>query len=180
MGFNPHPKIAFSLPLSVGTASKCEFMDFMFTQPYDGNNIVAELNKSFPQDLRAIEAYKPKTIFHDIGWARYEIRIETSACSEENAKVIKDAFAGDVIVMKKTKSGVKELNISPLCDIESCDYIDGAIVIKTLLCSSENNFVNPKYVIEHITKTIPNILDDGDYYVCREEVFMDDKVTKFR
>ena len=27
-GFNPHPQISIALPLSVGTASLCELMDF--------------------------------------------------------------------------------------------------------------------------------------------------------
>ena len=31
-GFNPHPLISILLPLSVGTASRCELMDFRLRQ----------------------------------------------------------------------------------------------------------------------------------------------------
>ena len=34
-GFNPHPQISIALPLSVGTASECEIMDFRLREDVD-------------------------------------------------------------------------------------------------------------------------------------------------
>lgn len=180
MGFNPHPKMVFSLPLSVGTASLCEFMDFMLTERVPYGDIVARLNASFPAELRAIEAYEPSTRFCDIGWATYEIRIETPAASPELAEKIRALFDGEIIVSKTTKIGTFDLDIAPLCDILSCACDGGEIVIGVRLSCDEKSFVNPKHVIEHILKSYPTILDGGDYTVCRTNVFLPDKETEFR
>ena len=180
LGFNPHPKMVFSLPLSVGTASKCEFMDFMLTEKLPYDDVVSRLNAAFPAELRAIEAYEPKTRFCDAGWAKYEIRIAAPRASAELADRIRGLFSGEVVVEKTTKTGTKEIDISPLCDILSCVYENGDIVVTSLLSCGENSFVNPKYIIEHITKSIPDILEGGDYTVCRTGVYMPDKITEFR
>ena len=86
-GFNPHPKTVFSVPLSVGTASLCEFMDFRITDEVSGKVICDTLNSVFPEGLRAIEAYEPKTKFCEIGWADYEIRIEIADAASKTGAV---------------------------------------------------------------------------------------------
>ena len=92
LGFNPHPKMVFSLPLSVGTASLCEFMDFMLTEKLPYNEIVSRLNAAFPAELRAIEAYEPTTRFCDAGFAEYEIRLETPTATDDITGKIKALF----------------------------------------------------------------------------------------
>ena len=180
LGFNPHPKMVFSLPLSVGTASNCEFMDFMLTErvPYD--EIVARLNASFPTELRAIEAYEPTTKFCEIGWATYEIRLITPEASDKLAQDILALFSGEIKISKTTKTGTHELDIAPLCDILSCKFDGGDIVVVARLCCGEKTFVNPKHIIEHILASYPTLTDGGDYTVCRLNVYMPDKETEFR
>jgi radical SAM-linked protein len=112
MGFNPHPKMVFSLPLSVGTASLCEFMDFMLTERVPCGEIVERLNAAFPAELRAIEAYEPTTKFCDVGWATYEIRIETPGASDKLAKDIRALFGGEIVISKTTKIGTFDLDIA--------------------------------------------------------------------
>lgn len=179
MGFNPHPKLVFSVPLSVGTASKCEFMDFMLTESVLGDEIVKKLNDAFPADLRAKRAYTPESRFCDIGWARYSICLITNNADENTCEKIKDLFEGQVIVSKTTKTGTKEIDISSLCDIESIIKCDAGIEISVLLSCGENTFVNPKHIIDKIEEKMPELLSGGDYTVCREAVFLSDKTTPF-
>lgn len=180
LGFNPHPKMVFSLPLSVGTASLCEFMDFYLTEKVDFGEICERLNKAFPADLRAIEAYSPSSRFCDIGWADYRIDLITPIASEELAVKIKALFEGDIIVSKTTKTGTREINIAPLSSLLSCEYKNGEIEIVSRLSCGENSFVNPKHIIEHISANIPSVLDGGDYTVCRENVWFADGLTEFK
>ena len=49
-----------------------------------------------------------------------------------------------------------------------------------LIHRGENSFINPKHIIEHISANIPNVLDGGDYTVCRENVWFADKITEFK
>lgn len=180
MGFNPHPKMVFSLPLSVGTASLCEFMDFYLTEKVDLDEVVSRLNASFPSDLRAIEAYEPTTRFCDIGFAEYEIRFITKLCAVDAAERIPSLFEGDIIVEKTGKAGTKQVNISPLTKIISSRADGDDVVVNVKLSCGENSFVNPKYIIDHIQANIQGILDGGDYMVCRTHVFGADGTTEFR
>ena len=180
LGFNPHPKMVFSLPLSVGTASKCEFMDFMLTEKLPYDEVVSRLNAAFPAELRAIEAYEPTTRFCDIKNAEYLITIGSPRVSPDVAREIPKLFEGEVLITKTTKAGTKEIDISPLCSIVSSEYKDGEIDVCAVLSCGENSFVNPKYVIEHIVSKYPDLLDGGDYSVCREKVFADGGETEFR
>ena len=65
-GFNPHPLISFALPLSVGTASLCEIMDFRLSEYMELSEIPFRLNKSLPEVIEITEVYeaarKPKEI----------------------------------------------------------------------------------------------------------------------
>lgn len=180
MGFNPHPKMVFSLPLSVGTASLCEFMDFYLTEKMDLNEVVSRLNSAFPSDMRAIEAYEPTTRFCDIGFAEYEIRFITNLDAKDAALRIPSLFEGDIMVEKTGKAGTRQINIAPLTKIVSSQADGGDVVLNVLLSCKENSFVNPKYIIDHIEANIPGILDGGDYMVCRTNVFFDEGKTEFR
>ena len=178
-GFNPHPKTVFSVPLSVGTASLCEFMDFKITEEVSGEVICATLNSVFPDGLRALEAYEPTSKFHDIGWADYEIRMEV-AQAETHVEAVKNALAEPIVIEKTTKIGTRTLDVSDFVKILSVSEEEGLLVLRVKLCCDDMNFVNPKYVIDFISRKvgIPGELDD--YSVCRTAVYREDGTTPFR
>ena len=43
-GFNPHPQISIALPLSVGTGSLCEIMDFRLTSDTELETLPERMN----------------------------------------------------------------------------------------------------------------------------------------
>ena len=178
-GFNPHPKTVFSVPLSVGTASLCEFMDFKITEEVSGEVICATLNSVFPDGLRALEAYEPTSKFHDIGWADYEIRMEIA---DAGARIedVKAALTEPIVIEKTTKIGTRTLDVSDFVKPLSVSEEEGLLVLRVKLCCDDMNFVNPKYVIDFLTRKtgIPGELDD--YSVCRTAVYREDGVTPFQ
>lgn len=177
-GFNPHPKTVFSVPLSVGTASLCEFMDFRITEEVPGKVICDTLNSVFPEGLRAIEAYEPKTKFHDIGWADYEIRMEITNAADK-AATVETVLKEPIIIEKTTKIGTRTVDVSEYVKLLSVTEENSELVLRVRLCCDDANFVNPKYVIEFIAgKTgIPGEKDD--YSVCRTAVYLPDAKTPF-
>lgn len=179
LGFNPHPKFNFSLPLSVGTSSECEFMDIMLTEKLDGSKVTEMLNAAFPPDLRVTDAYYPTTKFSQIGWAEYELDIISPYASDELAGRILDALDGDINIVKKSKSGMKPMNIAPYVRNASCTFADGKLIFRVLLSCGENTFVNPKYLIDHLEEALPTEFADADYTTCRTQVYYDDGVTVF-
>lgn len=178
MGYNPHPKTVFSLPLSVGTASLCEFMDFSIVEPVSGEVICETLNSVFPDGLRAIEAYTPESKFHDIGWADYEIRMEIAGV-ESAVEKVKTALSGEITIEKTTKIGTRTIEISPFVKV-LCVKEDGELVLTLRLCSDDTNFINPKYIIDFITQKTDILTEKDDYTICRTAVYLADGETPFR
>jgi radical SAM-linked protein len=178
-GFNPHPKTVFSVPLSVGTASLCEFMDFKITEDVSGEVICETLNSVFPDGLRAIEAYEPTSKFHDIGWADYEIRMEI-ASAETYVEVVKNTLSEPIVIEKTTKIGTRTLDVSEYVKILSVTEENGELVLRVKLCCDDTNFVNPKYVIEFLAGKLSIPGERDDYSVCRTAVYLADGVTPFK
>ena len=178
-GFNPHPKTVFSVPLSVGTASLCEFMDFKITEEVSGDVICSTLNSVFPDGLRAIEAYEPTSKFHDIGWADYEIRMEI-ANADAYVESVKATLNEPIVIEKTTKIGTRTLDVSAYVKILSVTEENGELVLRTKLCCDDTNFVNPKYVIEFLAGKLGIPGERDDYSVCRTAVYLEDGETPFR
>ncbi len=178
-GFNPHPKTVFSVPLSVGTASLCEFMDFKITEEVSGEVICDTLNSVFPDGLRALEAYEPTTKFHDIGWADYEIRMEI-ANADTHVEEVSKALQAPIVIEKTTKIGTRTLDVTKFVKILSVTEEEGCLVLRVKLCCDDMNFVNPKYVIDFLAEKTGIPGEKDDYSVCRTAVYREDGTTPFR
>ena len=114
-GFNPHIKLVFSTPLSVGTQSECEFLDIRLDRELTNEKIKELLNAEMTDELYIKEAYIPKTKFSDIAFCEYEYEIYCENACDDLAKSIGELFkASPLNMIKKTKSGEKEIDIIPL------------------------------------------------------------------
>ena len=69
-GFNPHAQIAIALPLSVGTESLCELMDFRLEGEPDIAVLPAALTAKMPEGLEALEVYEPAHKVSEIKWLK--------------------------------------------------------------------------------------------------------------
>ena len=67
-GFNPHPQISIALPLSVGTGSLCEIMDFRLTSDTELETLPERMNAVMPEGIRIIEAYEPQRKASELKW----------------------------------------------------------------------------------------------------------------
>ena len=64
-GFNPHAKMVFAMPLSIGAQSVCEYLDIKIDKEISTDEILARLNAEVTDDMKFSEAYLPKTKFSD-------------------------------------------------------------------------------------------------------------------
>ena len=119
-GFNPHPLISILLPLSVGTASLCELMDFRLRETSDSRvtpellrELPARLTAALPEGIRVLEAYPTERKSAQLKWLDVEGRLEYDRGAPETA-ALADFFAQDEIVIeKKTKRGLGMADIRP-------------------------------------------------------------------
>ena len=160
-GFNPHPKMTFALPLSIGAESVCELLDFKLDAEVSYEEIKERMNCALPPEMRVLEAYEPMAKFSDIHYAEYEI-----GTSEFFSVDVLEQDA--IVVMKRTKSGTKESDIKPL--IYSWERISEGI--RCVLCADSARFLNPEY--------LASLLGLNDYTILRKRVLISDGVTEFR
>ena len=107
-GFNPHLYIQFMLPLSLGQEGLREAADFRLTEDISPEEVTERLNASLPLDLRITETSVPVMKNTDIVEAEYEIEAELS-----REKFAEFAQSEKILVEKKTKKGVSEIDLKP-------------------------------------------------------------------
>ncbi len=160
-GFNPHPKMVFALPLSIGAESICELLDFKICEDISYDGIKERLNAALPPEMRVLEAYMPESKLTDIKYAEYEIKVEGDF---DTAPLGADS----IVIMKRTKSGEKECDIKPL--IKSWERTEGGI--KCVLSASPEQYLNPEYIV--------SLLKLCDISIIRTRTLLEDGVTEFK
>lgn len=175
-GFNPKPKMVFAAPLSIGTESLCEFLDVRLSERMDESAALAALNSNMTDEMQAFEAYYPEDPFTNLAWLSYTVNIRTAGASEELCERINEALSAEVVeIEKKTKSGVKPVNIRPL--IKSADaFFDGEqIRIVCLLSADPSAFLNPEYMVKYLRDAVGILSDpcltNESYSILREEAY---------
>lgn len=112
-GFNPHPKMAVLLPLSVGTESACEYIDVEFEKGVSMLDCAKKLKGALPIGMEIPQigelnetSLKPK----EIRYASYEITTDAPLTD-----AMLDAFLNlDTIeTVKKTKRSEGVVDIKP-------------------------------------------------------------------
>ena len=180
-GFNPKPKMVFAAPLSIGTESKCEFMDLRLTERVPEDEVVAMLNKNLTDEMQVLEAYYPETKLTDLKWFSYTISIFTNGANKALAEKCEQLLNSDKIeIEKKTKPGepVKTTDIAPLIRCANAVYKDGEIIIHACLSADQSCFLNPEYLIKALKKycgvlSSPNITEEY-YGIIRTAAFNQD------
>ena len=112
-GFNPHAKIVFSSPLSVGAQSICEMVDIRIDRDMPCETIKELLNREVTEELRVLDVYAPSRKFSDLAWANYEITIHEKGMAEKIGRIQEIVASSQILTVKKTKSGEKEVDIAP-------------------------------------------------------------------
>ena len=184
-GFNPIPKLVFSTPLSVGCASECEYLDIKIEREMSFSEMKANLQNSLPKDIKVIDVYEPSSKFNDILFSSYEIRIKDPSLTVESAAVVLDKFSdSSLTVIKRTKSGEREVNILPYINSFECTGGDCELRILTTLSASSADYLNPEYIVNvvyDLLKLKKDVYNDcSGYTLVRLSLFLDDGKTQFR
>lgn len=147
-GFNPKPKMVFSSSMSIGLQSECEFLDVKITHDVDFESVTDSLNATSTDELVFISAYYPTVKFTEIRWASYHISIECENQSQNLSSLCREVLSSSPLVVSKyTKSGEKDVDISPsVFDVEAVDS-DGKVEIDLMIYSENGSFLNPEYLI---------------------------------
>ncbi len=183
-GFNPHPKMVFSTPLSIGIQSLCEFADTKMTAPVTPREVITKLNACMPENLRLFYAAPPVRKMTDIGYASYEMHIRHENASQALADEMNALYKNPLILTKRSKSGDKDTDITPF--IRTADTVfdaeTGELHLSCTLCADNANFLNPEYLIRAAENKLCLTFDDARhnaYDIVRTEILCTDGETVF-
>ena len=118
-GFNPHPVMGFASALAVGYTSDAEWMDVELDSPVVPEEFVSRMNAVLPDGLRVLRAMeiteKLPTLTALLQRAEYEVLLylQTTEDLQKIAEGIEPFLSGPIVVTKRTKGGMKQVDIRP-------------------------------------------------------------------
>ena len=185
-GFNPHMKIVFSVPLSIGMQSECEMLDIRVEREISCDEIKDLLNHEVTDEMRILDVYVPSKKFSDYVWSEYQMEVGGDDISEHTAeKMNRLLTATELMAKKTTKSGEKEFNMIPLirCFEARYDDVSKSVKIHTVLNVSTENYLNPAMLLDKLLDACQIDKNNQDrlwYTIMRTEAFLEDGITVFR
>lgn len=135
-GFNPHPLLSFATALSVGYTSECEYFDVFLDEKIDADEFRSRVNAVLPEGVavtKAVDAGEMKasltTLMRSADYfARLDFDREVTSDELENA--LASLLTGEIIVEKKTKGGMKDVDIRPLLiSVNLIDCSEGSAIL---------------------------------------------------
>jgi len=153
-GFNPHPKLGFAQPLSLGYSSICELLEFTTDVPYNTDEIYKMLAEMMPEGLNILwckefdDSIKSLAAIAD--YAEYEVLIPYDIEAKKLEEISKGYLAQDEIQAIKRQKKDKKLvpiDIKHMIRNFEASVQNGEIKLNLLLdCESISN-CSPELVI---------------------------------
>lgn len=160
-GFNPHPQISVVLPLSVGTGSLCELMDFRLAAEADLAAMPTRLSSALPEGVTVTAAYEAERKGALIKWLRVEGTFEYDERDpKQMAEGLSVFYASDsVVIEKKTKRGMGQTDIRPAIREISFQPADKAVSV-TAVISAQEPTLNPDLLADALRQLRPELAPD--------------------
>lgn len=157
-GFNPHPYMSFSLPLSLGVESLCESVDLRITDDISNDEIKNRMNEMLPTGIRIVDVLDDFRDCSEIAFSDYVYKFQF--CDNEAAleRINAVLSSSEIMAEKKAKNGkrriVKETNLKPYIDKYSISIRNDEIVLNIRLAAGPERNLNPTLLFDTIIKLI--------------------------
>lgn len=178
-GFNPHALMSFLLPLSVGTESVCEMLDFRLSEELPPKVIPARLASCLPEGLVPVSCWEPVRKVAQLKWLRVSGRLEYD--QRDPAAVaagLTDFYRQDTIVIqKKTKHGIGESDIRPSIREIRFRAGEGQVELEAVISAQEPT-LNPDLLVSALRQLESDLAPD--FAVFRRLEVYDQEMRFFR
>ncbi len=151
VGFHPHAFLTFALPLSLFMDGRRESMDIKLEEEMEREELMARLNGALPPDIRVFDVTEPVMKPGKIAYASFVALAEPEGESPE-ALLLSQMQAllcrEEIVVEKRTKSGVKEVNIQPFFTEVELAVENGKVKMAMTLPAGSTENINPALFFE--------------------------------
>ncbi len=152
-GFNPHPYYSFALALSLGFESDCEILDFNLNEDIPFEEVKNRLNAVMPEGMRIISVAEQKLKITAIAKAEYSFSLVSDDTDTLFKQINSLISQEEILIEKKTKKGIKTVDIKPSMEIISCEKnVNSVNLIMRLPAGTQTNY-NPTLFIEALKNT---------------------------
>ena len=179
-GFNPIPRLVFASSLSVGCAGDDEILDFRITEEMSDGEIADRLRRTVPPGIEINRVYTATRKLTGIKWAENEIvwtDCENLPADAETA--IPALFDRPVILMKRSKSGERETDISPLVKRISARAEGKNLTVTAVTGAGDSSYLNPEYVRRALEREFSLAGEGASLSITRKRFFTEDGETEF-
>ena len=157
-GFNPHPYMSFSLPLSLGIESFVESMDIRIIGNITNEEIKKKMNEMLPDGIRILEVYDDFRQDKDITYSDYVFRIQFKDNETALQKINNVLNSDEIIAERKVKKGkrkiFKETNLKPFIHKFNSSIRGEDIILNLRLMAGIEKNLNPTLLFDTIIKLI--------------------------
>ena len=175
-GFNPHPYMSFSLPLSLGVESLCESVDIRLIGDISNDEIKKRMNSVLPDNLKIIDVYDTFRDNSEIMYSDYVYKFQFLDNELALSKIKSVLDSPEIMALKKGKQGrkrvFKETDIKAFIDKYNISIRDDLIVLNIRLLAGTEKNLNPSLLFDTIIRLIDmdfewksiariNLLDKG-------------------
>lgn len=173
-GFNPHPRLAFALPLPLGVLATNEPGEIYFTGPVDPEEFLEQMNRQFPAGFYLKHAFLAATEEPSLGRLveaalyRAELR-DLELCRDAFKRpvvlrVLKELLAKEELLVprrgKKQRRGFK--NVRPgIFKAHVTGSATGPLTLELFLKAGSRGGVSPFYLLEQLAKESGSALASG-------------------
>lgn len=146
-GFNPHPYIVFGLPLSLFYESDCEVMDARLDGDMSLSEVKKRLSEQMPEGIEITAVTRPEHKLTEICFASYHLSLEFDGMTKSElcdmlAKVMSNE---QIIIEKKTKHNMKEIDVKKYFESADIEVLDGLIQIDVTVPAGPMENLNPAF-----------------------------------
>lgn len=182
-GYNPHPKMGFAQPLSLGYSSVSEYLEFETVTPHDTEELKSSLEKYLPRDIVIKELFEfeseARSLAAEADACEYRISLPYEGTDQEFRSLFMAYMAQDKIItlkrMKKTKA-LEEVDIKDKIRSWDTSVSDGMAYITCILDSGSHSNLSPELVIKSFLDFSELGLERWDLEVQRLRQFFTDRI----
>ncbi len=174
-GFNPHPYIAFALPLSLGQESDCEYMDIRIEGDMTNDEIMNRLNSTLPEGIKILSTGAPVHDAKDIAAAQYFVKLVFE--NEDDARTFcekaDELMNGKELVAEKPgKKGhrkiMKQVNLIEMIFDKKITCAGSIVNLQCSLAAGNSTNLNPTLLVETIENCVG--IRHKQQYVVRKKL----------
>lgn len=179
-GFNPHQIMSFAAPLGVGITSEGEYLDIELKDAVPGREALSRLQATMVEgmEIKQFKYLPEKTpnAMSSLAAASYILSYKHPEQFSYSLSELLDAKkrffddADEILIVKKTKKGERELDLKPLVFSFSIVEKQGDIRFELLVSTGSVDNIKPELVLYHFFAYLGQTVDEQSFFIHRVDM----------